>query len=405
MRFLKGCFMLIAVMVSLCACSQKTDLSENRTTETAEEKKAENDAFDRLSWDSRITKWEDDSFVYYIKKSSDEKYSWITKIELKDGQTDSLSIPDKIEGSTVLRIGFDDSEIQQEEFLGYNIFGNRITDTGIDNTDPDCVKKIAQINMPDSIQSIEPNCFAGAYLLKSIRLPRDLIRLGTDSFMECASLEQIEMGEKVSEVQPHIFRGCERLEDIQVSSNNKNLMQQGGFLIDRKDYRAVMAVPAAKRLHISEYIQSFDKECFSDSGVRQIEVEKGNSLFEIDGDCVYRSDNRALVVGIVKDGTATISKEVTEINQDSLLAGGKVSRLVLSPNLKYLRNSWLDATDSPECTFVFTGNTPPQIVDPSDDTSMVPVDEKVLVPQAQLKQYKAWIRDNGGNEKYVFAMK
>lgn len=399
MKFIK-LEMVICTIVTLfllCACS-----SDTTTKQLIED---ENVSFEKLSWKEEATTYEQDSFRYYLKKTTDDKYSWVTKVEVMDKEkAEKINIPDEMDGATLLRIGFDTREIGEGKEIGYNIFGNTIEPDRIVYKKNDEMKRIQEINIPDSVQSIEGNTFAGLFSIKHMKLPQNLKQLGPDSFLACISLTDVEIGEKLEELHPAAFRGCDRLDNIRISADNSNYYEQGGFIINRTGREAVMAVPAKEDLMIPEDVQTFGKQCFACSNVKRIDIEEKNTVLAKEDDCIYRQDNNALVIGIVKNGILSISDKVKELNQDSLLAGEKVKQIEISPSVVYLRGSWLDMVGTEECDYVFYGDKAPQIVEPSESTSMVPIGGKIMVPKKALSQYRKWLKENGGDETCLVSM-
>lgn len=387
----------LATLFSLCACSSDTT--------TKQSIKDENVSFEKLSWKEETTTYEQDSFRYYLKKTTDDKYSWVTKVEVMDKENpEKMNIPDEMDGATLLRIGFDTREIEEGQEIGYNIFGNTIEPDRIVYKTNDEMKRIQEINIPDSVQSIEVDTFAGLFSIKHMKLPQNLKRLGAESFCDCTSLTDIEIGEKLEELHPAAFCGCDRLNNIRISADNGNYYEQGGFIINRTDREAVMAVPAKEDLMIPEDVQTFGKQCFVCSNVKRIDIEERNTVLAKEDDCIYRQDNNAFVIGIVKNGLLSISDKVKELNQDSLLAGEKVKKIEISSSVVYLRGAWLDMVGTEECDYVFYGEKPPQIVEPSESTSMVPTDGKLMVPKKALSQYRKWLKENGGDETRLVPM-
>lgn len=388
---------ILVFTLMLCACSSDTTTKQSIRDESV--------SFEKLSWKEEATTYEQDSFRYYLKKTTDDKYSWLTKVEVMDKEkAEKMNIPDEMDGTTLLRIGFDTREIEEGQEIGYNLFGNTIEVDRIVYKTSDEMKRIQEINIPDSVQSIEEYTFAGVFSIKHMKLPQDLKQLGGGSFLDCTGLADIEIGDKLEELQPTAFSGCDRLDNIRISADNSNYYEQGGFIINRTGREAVMAVPAKEDLMIPKDVQTFGKQCFVSSNVKQIDIEERHSILAKEDDCIYRQDNNALVIGIVKNGILSISDKVKELNQDSLLAGEKVKRIEISPSLVYLRGAWLDMVGTEECDYVFYGDKAPQIVEPSESTSMVPIDGKIMVPKKALSQYRKWLKENGGDETRLVPM-
>lgn len=389
---LKEAVVVLLVMFMLSACGktashvQKGDAPVSKAV-----------SFDKLEWEREASVYNRGSFRYYLKKSLDNKYGWLTKVEITG--TDKLRkmiFPKELDGALLLRIGFDERELEEGAELFYNLFGNRIDSEGIQyNNRNNKSGNIEELVIPDSVQSIEGSAFAGLYSLKRIKLPVYLKRLCGGAFYDCTGLTNVEIGKKLEELRPLAFEGCSQLGSIRISSDNNNYCEWGGFILDKRNWKTVMAVPAKENLVIPAQAQSIGKYSFANSKVGKIRVERGNAVFAEDGDCIYRRDNQALAVGVVKRGEVIIPDKVKELNGDSLLAGGKVERIYMPTGLEYLRGEWLDMVGG-DCIYIFYNEKLPQIVEPSGRTASVPMwGSKVMVPRKLIQKYSKWLKENG----------
>lgn len=108
-----------------------------------------------------------------------------------------------------------------------------------------------------------------------------------------------------------------------------------------------------------------------------------------------------MLLGIVNQKTAIIPECIEELNQDSILIGKEIDRVEIPESLKYLRGTWLDMVDANDCTYVFEGENPPRLVEPSESTSMVPIGQKIFVPKEAFGKYKKWLKKNGGEKNLL----
>lgn len=78
---------------------------------------------------------------------------------------------------------------------------------------------LEQIDIPDSVLSMEEGAFRGAARLKAVRLPKGLTALNPDCFAECTSLREIVLPESLKYIHGGVFRGCTALEKINFPKN------------------------------------------------------------------------------------------------------------------------------------------------------------------------------------------
>lgn len=373
----------VILLCSLCSCTQKSNESMSEID------------FTKLSWNKNTEQYEENSLKYFYQKSSDGKYAWIDRLEVKDEyKGDKLEFPDEINGSVLVRIGFDVGDVTENESnIPYNVFGSTLTD---DFKYPQKFKNIQNIVLPDSIQAIEDGAFAGLYSMKNINCPKELRRIGVGAFNLCSGITEFTIGEYVSEIGPGAFGNCERLRKIHVSANNKKFCEQGGFIVDKEQKQAILAVPGKEELVIPNDVNSFRKKCFATCKVKKLDLESEESGLVKKGDFIYRKDNKALLLGIVNGKTAIIPEGIEELNQESVLIGEKINKIEMPSGLKYLRGAWLDIVDADDCTYVFRSKNPPKIVEPSESTSKVPVGQNIVVPKQSFEKYEKWLKSNGG---------
>ena len=308
---------------------------------------------------------------------------------------DTLEFPGEIDGSILIRIGFDLRDvIEQKPDITYSVFGSSLAD---DFKYPKEFNKVQNIVIPDSVQSIEDGTFVGLYSLKKINSPKELRRIGGGAFNLCSSITEFVIGKHVSEIGVGAFENCEKLKQIHVSADNTMFYEQGGFIIDREQKQAIFAIPGKEEFVIPNDLKSFQRNCFATCKIKKIDVENKDSQFVKKGNYIYRKDNKALLLGIANGKTAVIPECIEELNQESILIGEKINKIEMSSNLKYLRGAWLDMARANDCTFVFNSKNPPRIVEPSEDTSKVPIGQIIYVPKQSFAKYEKWLKRNGGD--------
>lgn len=71
---------------------------------------------------------------------------------------------------------------------------------------------LTDVTIPDNIQVIRNNAFAGCTSLASIKLPKALVTLAADAFYNCSALTEVTLPDKVNEIDEGAYAGCTSLE-------------------------------------------------------------------------------------------------------------------------------------------------------------------------------------------------
>lgn len=106
------------------------------------------------------------------------------KITSAQNVGESLVIPQKIDGCTVISIG-------DKAFFG-------------------CTE-LASVTFPETLKTIGANAFTGCFSLESVELPDSVTEIGKGCFMSCTELESADFGEGISVVPENCFYACTAL--------------------------------------------------------------------------------------------------------------------------------------------------------------------------------------------------
>ena len=67
-----------------------------------------------------------------------------------------------------------------------------------------------RLNLPASLQTIEPEAFAGA-LITSVLIPEGCLSVQAGAFADCRELREAHVPYSVTEIAPDAFDGCENV--------------------------------------------------------------------------------------------------------------------------------------------------------------------------------------------------
>lgn len=153
-----------------------------------------------------------DGFEYVIE--SDNSVT-ITKYV---GNDVDVSIPEKIEGMPVAKIG-------------NGAFGGVLTITGAQNVVslgmPDYrqfvtvegASSVRSVIIPATVQVIETRAFAGCDKLEKIVIPNSVIRIENYAFAACASLSEVELSDYLTHIGSGAFAFCKGLQYIDIPNS------------------------------------------------------------------------------------------------------------------------------------------------------------------------------------------
>jgi len=77
----------------------------------------------------------------------------------------------------------------------------------------DC-ESLAEVDIPDSIESIDCGAFQGCKSLSSVSIPKSVRCIECDAFAHCSSLDKVTMSSTIEAIDASAFRGCPLLQSI-----------------------------------------------------------------------------------------------------------------------------------------------------------------------------------------------
>lgn len=139
--------------------------------------------------------------------------------------------------------------------------------------------KLTSVVLPDTIEKIGISAFNGCKKLKRIRLPYYLRTLGNGAFSGCSSLTQIELPPFIEEIGFGIFKGCDSLNRISMIENsNYPYKVEGNCLIRRQD-NALIA--GCKISVIPDYVKTIEDFAFGHlKNLKQITIPESVETIE-----------------------------------------------------------------------------------------------------------------------------
>ena len=149
---------------------------------------------------------------------------------------DILSIPSKIEGMTVTRIG--------ERAFYYTSWFRAKT-----------------VIIPSGVTSIGTNAFGGCYSLTSVSIPDSVINIECSAFSNCTSLTKINIPDGLNAIEDGVFGNCRSLSQISIPDS-----------VARIGDGAFSSCPSLTQITIPDNVASIGNTAFSGSGLTSITI-------------------------------------------------------------------------------------------------------------------------------------
>lgn len=222
------------------------------------------------------------------------------------------------------------------------------------------LSSIKKICLSENITSIGSEAFLGCINLIEINIPYSVKRISKYAFCNCTGLEEIKISEHISYIDEYAFSGCINLRNVEIQSD-KIYMGYGVFSGCELDtlispYPSVMSSAGSVsnvfgHKYIKEYIIN---------GTAPIEVVELNSLSKVDS--IYVSDtiekisydafcfsslqelslpNLECIEGdlILNNNIILEIRNLETLSEDTLINAGKnIFKLILPKNLTYIEN-------------------------------------------------------------------
>ncbi len=357
-------------------------------------------------------------FVYHYVVSKNGKQCWITSIEVKpeNGDVSTLTIPAKMDGKKVIKLGYNKALFDKNRQFSNNLFGEtvEIAHEGDGSTPNIC--KIKKILLPKGIEEISVECFSGMKGIESLEIPNQVEQIPRGMCYGCTALKSVKLPAKLKEMEREAFLGCERLKKIEISAAAKKFETDGKCLYEKKGKALYWAVPKVeklsvrpgtkivcqgalveteiKQLSIPASVKQIEPDSISAVRLKKVKLDKGNSVYAMDGQTIYSRKEGALVLGVLDDSNwLSISKKVKVITNESNVTGGEDRKTIMIPaSVKRLEGLWLTRMDNSFGVFVFQGKKPPKIYNWDKNYLCVPAFDVTLVPKGSVPAYRKWMK-------------
>ena len=204
---------------------------------------------------------------------------------------------------------------------------------------------IVELYIPDSVKSLDKNCFSNAKWLESVCFFGGNVEIGEETFGNCDRLERIVIKDGSVSIGKRAFKNSVNVTFDEDTCNHIVSIGEEAFLKSSEDLReeivvsdSVVSVGARaftkffpQRIVIGASLRDIGDDAFGYlKNLREIVVSKDNPYLEVSGKCLIDKTKSKVVIGLPG---AKIPSTVTAIGVAAFQYRTDIEQLTLSPNI------------------------------------------------------------------------
>ena len=204
---------------------------------------------------------------------------------------------------------------------------------------------IIELYIPDSVKSLDKNCFSNAKWLESVCFFGGNVEIGEETFGNCDRLERIVIKDGSVSIGKRAFKNSGKVTFDEDTCNHIVSIGEEAFLKSSEDLReeivvsdSVVSVGARaftkffpQRIVIGASLRDIGDDAFGYlKNLREIVVSKDNPHLEVSGKCLIDKTKKKVVIGLPG---AKIPSTVTAIGVAAFQYRTDIEQLTLSPNI------------------------------------------------------------------------
>ena len=204
---------------------------------------------------------------------------------------------------------------------------------------------IIELYIPDSVKSLDKNCFSNAKWLESVCFFGGNVEIGEETFGNCDRLKSIVIKDGSVSIGKRAFKNSGKVTFDEDTCNHIVSIGEEAFLKSSEDLReeivvsdSVVSVGARaftkffpQRIVIGASLRDIGDDAFGFlKNLREIVVSKDNPYLEVSGKCLIDKTKNKVVIGLPG---AKIPSTVTAIGVAAFQYRTDIEQLTLSPNI------------------------------------------------------------------------
>lgn len=224
-------------------------------------------------------------------------------------------------------------EFEETEKLVLPSYGRGVSVKNLRSAIHPSALKSRHVILPERLENIAAECFAGNKYIESVSCPETLRVIGTSAFGECNNLKSIELHEGLTEIGTAAFVSCSELENINLPSSVKNI-QAGAFEGCHK----------LKSIRIPSSMVILNDDAFSDTGIISIDIPGNIAKC---GTAFYGC--KSLISAVIGEGTSTLEGTFAEC--------ASLESVIIPASMKQITHSTFKGCVKLKDIWIYSDNT------------------------------------------------
>lgn len=149
-------------------------------------------------------------------------------------------------------------------------------------------ENLISVQLPETLEKIEPYAFYNCYSLQSITLPNSLKSIGFEAFRSCRSIKELNISKGVREISDNFILDTVNLEKITVDSENAYFTAENNVLYNKDKTRLIAVAPKQTEVTIPKTVSKISDLAFALSSIKSIFIP--NTITDLGAGTFYKSD-------------------------------------------------------------------------------------------------------------------
>lgn len=204
---------------------------------------------------------------------------------------------------------------------------------------------VEELEIPDSVKTIQTRAFEDANSLKKVKLPNKLVKIRDSVFEGCKKLETVNIGKNVKYIGECAFAECPKLKAVVIPGNvqvigykafensgvKKVIIKSGVKTID---YWAFQDCDKLKSISISDTVTTLCTNALVDCDkLTNIKVDSNNKKYASKDGCLFnKSETTLLVVPAGKKGVFNLPSSVSKVDSMAFYGCSQITSISASGN-------------------------------------------------------------------------
>lgn len=195
------------------------------------------------------------------------------------------------------------------------------------------LRVLRNINIPNSVRTIEKNAFFGCISLTTINIPTSLTTIEQGTFELCRTLTNINIPNNITVIEDRAFAGCESLVNIIIPDSVTSIGENAFFSI------------AATSIHIPANVTHIKDGAFNNPQLELITIDFNNKNFRVENNVLF-NNNMSVILCYPAENPSTrynIPKSATIISGHTFTHSSNLQTINIPSNVTLIKNAAFEA--------------------------------------------------------------